>query len=102
MAHLIARPDQPLAPYGSPASFTRAEERDLARRQNAEIARGIVTTTRLQAASMVATVGMQSTAMLYRQADLLSAGDPETRMQLTPMANQFAGCVGLELARFFL
>ncbi|UGQ56896.1 hypothetical protein LSF60_16465 [Rhodococcus pyridinivorans] len=99
MTNLIPRPDQPLQAGGARASFTRVEERDLARRQNAEIARGIVGATSLQAAAMVANVGMQSTAMLYRQADLLSAGDPELRMQLTPIAAQYAGCVGVELTQ---
>lgn len=102
MANLIPRSDQPLQPPMSHAGFTRAEERELARRQNAEIVRGIVSATGLQAASMVASVGMQSTAMLYRHADLLSAGDPELRMQLIPIAGLYAGCVGVELTRFFL
>ncbi|RQM32200.1 hypothetical protein [Rhodococcus ruber] len=102
MSNLIPRPDQSLVLQRSADRFTRSEGRELARRQNAEIARGIVSATGLQALGMVAHVGMQSTAMLYRQADLLSGGDPETRMQLNAIAGQYAGCVGLELARFCL
>ncbi|AKE92495.1 hypothetical protein [Rhodococcus aetherivorans] len=102
MSNLIPRSARPLTTYGASDSFTRSEGRELMRRQNAEIARGIVSATRLQAAGMVATVGMQATAMLYRQADLLSGGDPELRMQLNPIAGQYASCVGVELARFSL
>lgn len=102
MTNLIPRSDQPLQTHGSHASFTRAEERELTRRQNAEIARGIVGATRLQALGMVSNVGMQSAALLYRQAELLSGGDPELRMQLNTIAGQYIGGVGFELAQFSL
>ncbi|MDV6291480.1 hypothetical protein [Rhodococcus aetherivorans] len=102
MSTLLPRPDQPLVAHGSHASFTRAEARELARRQNAEIARGIVSATRLQALGMVANVGMQSAALLYRQAELLSGGDPELRLQLNTIAGQYTGGVGFELAQFSL
>ncbi|MEE2032974.1 hypothetical protein [Rhodococcus chondri] len=100
MSNLIPRPDQPLQTQRVHAGFTRAEERELARRQNAEIARGIVGATRIQALGMVANVGMQSAALLYRQAELLSGGDPELHMQLNAIASQYTGSVGFELAQF--
>jgi hypothetical protein len=68
--------------------------------QNAEITHGLVKATRVQAAAMVAAVGVQTTAMLSREANFHADGDPVTANRLNYIVDQYANFVGNEVARF--
>lgn len=83
-----------------PDGFSRAEGKSLAQRQNAEIARGIITATRLHAAATVAGIGLQATAMLSREASFQADGDPVLMNRLNFIVDQFATYAGSELSRF--
>ncbi|RIT44625.1 hypothetical protein [Mycobacteroides abscessus] len=83
-----------------PDGFTRAEGKQLTRRQNAELARGLVAATRVQAAATVAGIGLQATAMLSREATFQADGDPVTANRLNYIVDQFANYAGNEVARF--
>ncbi|PEG34599.1 hypothetical protein CQY20_24905 [Mycolicibacterium agri] len=84
----------------APEGFTRAEGKTLVRLQNAELTRGLVTATRVQAAGMVATVGLQTAAMLSREAAFQADGDPAVSNRLNFIVDQYATFVGNEVARF--
>ncbi|MFR9772419.1 hypothetical protein [Nocardia sp. SC052] len=83
-----------------PDGFSRSEGKELSRFQNKEIARGLVSSTRVQAAGMVAAVGLQTTAMLSREALFQADGDPATAARLNHIVDQYAAYVGNEVARF--
>lgn len=83
-----------------PADLTRSEGRQLAREQNREVSRGLVTATRVQAAGFVAATGLQAAAMLSREAVFQADGDPATANRLNFIVDQFANYVGNEVARF--
>lgn len=80
--------------------FSRAEYKQLERSQHAEMARGIVTATRVQAAATVAGVGLHTTAMLSREAAFQADGDPSLMNRLNFIVDQFATYAGTEVARF--
>lgn len=83
-----------------PIDFSRKEAKDLACRQNAEIAQGLVTGTRVQMAATVAAIGLQATGMLSREAQFQADGDPATANRLNYIVDSFATYVGGEVARF--
>lgn len=83
-----------------PESFSRSEGKQLARLQNAELTRGLVTGTRVQAAGFVAAVGLQTTAMLSREVAFQADGDPVTANRLNFIVDSYATFVGSQIARF--
>lgn len=83
-----------------PDGFSRPEGKELVRATNKEVARGIVTATRVQAAGYVAAVGLQATAMLSREAQHLSDGDPAAAARLHHIVDQFALVAASEVAKF--
>jgi hypothetical protein len=83
-----------------PDGFSRNEGKQLARLQNAELTHGLVKATRVQAAALVATIGVQTTAMLSREANFQSDGDPAIMNRLNLIVDQYACFVGNEIARF--
>lgn len=95
----VIRPSTNLAAH-VPDGFTRAEGKQLTRLQNAELAHGIVTATRVQAAATVAGLGLQATGMLSREATFQADGDPAVANRLNFIVDQFANYVGNEVARF--
>jgi hypothetical protein len=84
----------------APDGFTRNEGRSLARRQNAEVANGIVAATRVQAAALTAATGIQCVGMLSREATYQAGGDPVVMERVNHIVDHFAGFVGNEVARF--
>lgn len=86
----------------SPAAraLTRSAGRALVHRQNAEVARGLVAATRIEAAALSASVGIQCAGMLGREAQFQSDGDPVIANRLNHIIDQFACFVGAEVARF--
>ncbi|QEM47938.1 hypothetical protein FZ046_00940 [Mycolicibacterium grossiae] len=89
-------------PVEVPDGFTRHEEKELLRRQNAEVTRGIVAATRVQAAALTASVGIQCVGMLSREAQFQADGDPAVMNRLNYIVDQFACIAGNEVARFGL
>jgi hypothetical protein len=84
------------------AGFDRRESKEVVHRQNDEFARGLVVTTRVQAAGLVAATGLQMTAMLSREANVGADGDPAIANRLNFIVDQFATFAGNEVARFAL
>ncbi|NYE95160.1 hypothetical protein FHU41_001381 [Psychromicrobium silvestre] len=76
MTDLTRRPGGNIPPSSSPEGFSRTEGKSLLRRQNAEVANGLVAAARVQAAGYVAATGMHLTGMLSREAQFQSDGDP--------------------------
>ncbi|WAC90219.1 hypothetical protein [Mycobacterium sp. Aquia_213] len=99
MAVPVIRPSTNLVAQ-VPEGFTRAEGKQLTRLQNAELAHGLVTATRVQAAATVAGIGLQAAGMLSREAIFQADGDPATANRLNFIVDQFANYVGNEVARF--
>lgn len=60
--NLVPRTSSTLAGASLPDGFNRQEGKALTRAQNAEVARGLVAATRIQAAGFVANVALQATA----------------------------------------
>lgn len=87
---------------GAPEGFSRQESKALSRAQNAEIARGVVATTKTNMAAVVASVGMQTTAALSREAVFLADGNPRAAERLEAIADGFAMFVVGEVGRFRL
>lgn len=83
-----------------PEGFNRLEGKALSRLQNRELTHGLVTATRVQAAGMVATVGLHSAAMLSREAAFQAGGDPAAASRLNFIVDQYATFVGNEVAGF--
>ncbi|MFH5232445.1 hypothetical protein [Antrihabitans spumae] len=102
MSNLVPRPSNSLTGTQIPDTFSRAEGKELSRLQNREIARGLVTGTRVQAAGMVAAIGLQTTAMLSREANFQADGDPVTANRLNHIVDMYASYVGHEVSRFQL
>ncbi|MET3810227.1 hypothetical protein [Arthrobacter sp. UYEF3] len=100
MSDLIPRPSGKVTPFSSPEGFSRSEGKSLQRRQNAEVANGLVTATRVQAAGYVAATGMHLTGMLSREAQFQSDGDPRTSERLNYIADSFAEYAAWEVRRF--
>lgn len=100
MTNLIPRPTSTPAASTAPDGFTRTESKVLARRQNAEITRGLVVGARVQAAGLVAAVGLQTTAMLSREAIFQSDGEPQTAARLNHIVDCYAEYVAVEVSRF--
>jgi hypothetical protein len=86
--------------HSVPDGFSRSQGKELVRRQNSEVAHGLVAATRVQAAAMVAAVGMQCAGMLSREARFQENGDPSANNRLQHLADQFALFAGSEIARF--
>lgn len=84
----------------APEGFTRSEISRLERAQNAEVTRGIVGTTRVQAAGMVAATGMHLSAMLSREAQFQADGDPAAAARLSYIADSFAEYAAEEVRKF--
>lgn len=100
MSNILPHAGRTVASAQVPESFSRNEGKQLARLQNNEIARGLVTGTRVQAAALVAGIGLQTTAMLSREATFQADGDPVTTNRLNHIVDQYAAFVGNEIARF--
>jgi hypothetical protein len=83
-----------------PEGFSRTEAKTLTRLQNRELTHGLVAATRVQAAGMVATIAVQTTAMLSREATFQADGDPATANRLNFIVDQYATLAGNEIARF--
>ncbi|GAB3275689.1 hypothetical protein GCM10027449_14680 [Sinomonas notoginsengisoli] len=98
MTDIIRRPDGTVSPY--PQSFSRSEGRALQRRQNTEVANGLVTAARVQAAGYVAVTGMHLSAMLSREAEFQANGDPRSAERLNFIADSFAEYAAWEVRRF--
>ena len=99
MSQISPRSNQSLSTQ-IPETFTRAEGKELSKLQNREIARGLVAGTRVQAAGMVAALGMQTTAMLSREAMFQADGDPITMNRLNHIVDTYATFVGHEVNGF--
>lgn len=100
MAGLTPRPSGKITPFSAPEGFTRSEGKSLQRRQNAEVANGLVTAARVQAAGYVAATGMHLTGMLSREAQFQADGDPRTSERLNYIADSFAEYAAWEVRRF--
>ncbi len=100
MSNLIPRAPGKGLTFNTPEGFSRTEGRALSRQQNAEVTRGLVVATRVQAAGMVAATGMHLTAMLSREATFLSDGDPQTAARLNFIADSFAENAAWEVRQF--
>lgn len=100
MSSLIPRTASSLATGQAPDGFSRTEAKALSRQQNAEVTRGLVAGTRVQAAGFVAGIGLQTTAMLSREARFQADGDPQTTERLDHIADAYAMYVGAEVSRF--
>jgi hypothetical protein len=99
MSNLVPRQSNIFASQ-IPDGFSRAEGKTLMRLQNRELTHGLVTPTRIQVAGFVAAVGVQTTAMLSREAAFQADGDPATANRLNYIVDQYATFVGNEVARF--
>lgn len=84
----------------APSTFSRTEAKGLARRQNAEVANGLVTAARVQAAGYVAVTGMHLSAMLSREAEFQANGDARSAERLNFIADSFAEYAAWEVRRF--
>lgn len=100
MSELIPRPSGKISPFNAPEGFSRSEGKSLQRRQNAEVANGLVTAARVQAAGFVAATGMHLTSMLSREAEFQANGDPRAAERLNYIADSFAEYAALEVRRF--
>ena len=100
MSNLIPRNTNTLATTTVPDGFNRHESKELARQQNAEVARGLVVGTRLQAAGFVANLAMQTTASLSREARFLADSDERTAERLDFIVDGYAALAVGELNRF--
>lgn len=100
MSNLTPRGSSSLTTGQIPDTFSRTEGKALARQQHAEVARGLVAGTRVQAAGFVAGVGVQTTAMLSREARFQADGDPQTIERLDHIVDAYAMYVGTEVSRF--
>lgn len=100
MTNLIPRPTGAPAASTAPDGFTRTESKALARQQNAEIARGLVVAARVQSAGMVAAVGIHTAAMLSRETNFQSDGEPQTAARLNHIVDCYAEYVGFEVNGF--
>lgn len=100
MSNPTPRAGNSLGHSHQPEGFSRAETKDLARRQNQEVTRGLVAGTRVQAAGFVAAVGLQATGMLSREANFQSDGDPRAAARLHHIVDCYAEFVGNEVHRF--
>lgn len=83
-----------------PDGFSRSEGKQLSRLQNAELTHGLVALTRVQAAAAVASIGLQATGMLSREAAFQADGDPVVANRMNFVVDQFAMYVSNELAQF--
>lgn len=100
MSSLIPSSNHLPASGTQPDGFSRTEGKALARQQNAEVTRGLVAGTRVQAAGFVAGLGLQATAMLSREARFQADGDPATAVRLEHIVDAYAMYVGVEVNRF--
>ena len=98
MSNIVPSGDR--SPGKLPDGYTRAESRALSRAQNAEKSRGLVATSRVQAAGMVAATGMHLSAMLSREAQFQADGDPATAARLNYIADSYAEYAAEEVRKF--
>ena len=83
-----------------PDGFSRSEAKALVHLQNRELTYGLVKATRVQAAAMVAAVGLQTTGMLSREASFQAGGDPVAANRLNYIVDGYAMFVRGEIAGF--
>lgn len=100
MNDMIPRPSGTVTPFSTPEGFSRSEGKSLQRRQNTEVANGLVTAARVQAAGYVAATGMHLSAMLSREAEFQANGDPRAAERLNYIADSFAEYAAWEVRRF--
>ncbi|MGC4192935.1 MAG: hypothetical protein QM589_17455 [Thermomicrobiales bacterium] len=100
MSNLTPRSQRSLFSASAPDGFTRQEGKALTQAQNAEVARGLVIGTRVQAAAFVANTAIQATASLSREARFLADGDERTAERLEHIVDGFTFFAANELNRF--
>lgn len=100
MSDLIPRSGGNLTPFRAPDGFSRSEGKALQRRQNTEVATGLVRAARVQAAGYVAATGMHLSAMLSREAEFQANGDPRAAERLNFIADSFAEYAAWEVRGF--
>lgn len=91
-------PSTSLAAHG-PDGFTRTESRQLSRRQNAEVAHGLIAATRVQARGFVTSIGIQAIGMLSREAEFQAGGDPQVSARVNLLVDQFTMAVANEIGQ---
>ena len=99
MSGIIRPTTGALSQSTTPNGFSRPEGKALQRQQNAEVARGLVSGTRVQAAGFVAATGIQLIGMLSRETDFLSNGDPQAKARMDLVTDLFTEGVALETRR---
>lgn len=102
MNNLAPRTSSVLSSASTPEGFNRLESKALLRAQNAEVARGLVSATRIQAAGFVANMALQATSSLSREARFLADGDERTQERLDHLVDGFTVFATNELNRFRL
>ncbi len=100
MSNLVPRSTNSLASIQIPDGFSRSEGKELSKRQNAEVARGLIAGTRVQAAGFVAGMALHATAMLSREAAFLADGDERTAARLEHIVDGYAMYAAHEVSRF--
>lgn len=98
MSEILRRDSSTLSSW-VPESFTRTESKSLTRRQNAAIAEGIVSNTRVQARGIIAATGIQLTGMLSREALFQAGEDVETYHRCASIVDAYALFVANEIRR---
>ncbi|MGX7681592.1 hypothetical protein ACSMXN_22130 [Jatrophihabitans sp. DSM 45814] len=100
MPNIVLRTNSTTTTGDASAGFSRAEGRDLARHQNAEIAHGLITGTRVQAAGFVAGIAIHATAMLSREAAFLAGDDAAAAARLEHIVDSYTLFAAGAVARF--
>lgn len=100
MSNIIPRYNNSLANNQIPEGFSKREGSDLSRLQNAEVAKGLVTGTRIAAGGYVTGIALQTTAMLSREAQFQADGDERTSARLEHIVDAFTMYATGEVAQF--
>jgi hypothetical protein len=85
--------------HQAPDGFSRTESKELARLQNRELTRGLVTATNLQAKGFVTMVGVQLVGTLSREAEFQHGGDPRVAERVNLLVDQFTMAAANEIGR---
>lgn len=85
--------------FQTPDGFSRTETKGLARLQNRELTRGLVTATSLQAKGFATMVATQLVGALSREADFQSGADPRIAERVNLLVDQFTMAAANEIGR---